>query len=97
VADQHGVLPLPVFYSGPLTACLARLHALRGRLREAERCFEAALASVEALGARPAQARVLDGYAALLATIGESARAREAREQAAALAREVAGPGNAAA
>jgi tetratricopeptide (TPR) repeat protein len=97
VADQHGVLPLPVFYSGPLRACLARLHALAGRLHEAERCFDAALASVEALGARPAQVRVLRDHAELLAQLGESARAREAREQAQALASELAGAGNAAA
>jgi DNA-binding winged helix-turn-helix (wHTH) protein/tetratricopeptide (TPR) repeat protein len=97
VAEQHGVLPLPIFYSGPLAACLGRLHALRGRLHEAERCFEAALASVETLGARPAQVRVLRDLAALLARIGETARAREVREQAAALAAELGGAGNAAA
>jgi tetratricopeptide (TPR) repeat protein len=89
VAAQHGVLPLPIFYSGPFSACLGRLHALAGRLREAERCFEAALASVEALGARPAQARVLSDFATLLAHIGETARARETRQQAEAIAQQL--------
>jgi DNA-binding winged helix-turn-helix (wHTH) protein/tetratricopeptide (TPR) repeat protein len=87
VAEQHGVRPLAIHYVGPFTHPLARLHQQIGELRKAERLFERALESVDALGAKPARRRILVDYAELLVATGDAARAGELRAEAAALAR----------
>jgi tetratricopeptide (TPR) repeat protein len=89
VAGQHGVIPMPIFYAGPFTAALGRLHALRGELQEAIELLEDALESAEALGARPVRTRILAWQGALLVRRGESTRAGEVLAQAAELAREL--------
>jgi len=63
-ADQHGVLPVPICYGGPVAHCLARLHALRGDREAAEAHFERGLESVRALEAPTFEARLLIDFAA---------------------------------
>ncbi|MCU0669147.1 MAG: AAA family ATPase [Myxococcota bacterium] len=88
----HGVLPVPVCYGGPVAHALARLAALLGDTDAAAGHYEDALAGAEALGARPAQARILADHAALLARRGDRRGARPLAERAHALARDLAMP-----
>ncbi|MGH0037892.1 MAG: ATP-binding protein [Myxococcota bacterium] len=89
VSHQHGVLPMPILYAGPFTAALGRLRALRGELGEARELLEDALESVDALGARPARARLLAWQADVLGRHGEKSSARERWGQSGALARQL--------
>jgi DNA-binding winged helix-turn-helix (wHTH) protein len=67
IESQHGVLPLAICYGGPASFALARLAELRGRADDACALAEEALASAEALGARPMHARIALALAALVA------------------------------
>jgi hypothetical protein len=67
IEAQHGVHALAVCYGGPVAFALARLAALLGRTDDAEALAGEALASAEALGARPMRARIALALAGLLA------------------------------
>jgi tetratricopeptide (TPR) repeat protein len=86
VRDTHGLLAVAICYAGPVLRALARLEALCGRTRAADRLFDDALAAARALGARPMQARILLEHGRLLQSERDSARARAALSEAVALA-----------
>jgi DNA-binding winged helix-turn-helix (wHTH) protein len=77
VAHHHGVLPLSIYYAGPFTRALARLHETLGHEGEAGALYEQALAASAALAAQPMQARVLAEHGRFLLRRGERASARE--------------------
>jgi tetratricopeptide (TPR) repeat protein len=54
----HAVFPGPLLYAGPVARFRALLAAVRGERAAAVAGFERALAACEAIGARPAWARV---------------------------------------
>ncbi len=86
VRDTHGLLAVAICYAGPVVRALARLEALCGQTRAADRLFAEALQAARALGARPMQARVLLEHGFLLASERDSARARASLSEAGALA-----------
>jgi tetratricopeptide (TPR) repeat protein len=88
VEHQHGVLPMPICYGGPVARCLARLHALLGRAGEAEELYLEALDACATLGARPMQARVGVELGTLVAR-RDRARGRERLAEAERLAGEL--------
>ena len=86
VEHQHGVLPVPIQYGGPVSYCLARLCETLGRVDAARELYEEAIEGVVRLGARPMQARIQQDAARLLARRGEAARAEALRVEARGLA-----------
>jgi len=58
VADQHGVIPIPVAYGGPLHHALARLYDLSGNHALAKASNEQAIAAAEKVGANSWAARI---------------------------------------
>ncbi|MFO0687831.1 MAG: hypothetical protein U0900_03935, partial [Myxococcota bacterium] len=50
-AEQHGVLPIPIGYGGPVRFALARLHGVRGDARRAREALDGAAEAAERLGA----------------------------------------------
>lgn len=88
----HGILPVPICYGGPVAHELARLTGLLGDADGAAGLYEDALVGAEALGARPAQARILADHATLLARRGDRRGARPLAERARAIAVELAMP-----
>ncbi|HEY8119699.1 MAG TPA: AAA family ATPase [Myxococcota bacterium] len=83
VADQHGVIPIPIAYGGPVRHALARLQDLAGERARAEASYAGALADCERVGARGWRARVLLDAAR---SQRDAKRARAAREEARAIA-----------
>ena len=59
VEHQHGAMPIAVCYGGPVRFALARLCETLGRREDALALYEEARAAADALGARPAKARIL--------------------------------------
>jgi DNA-binding winged helix-turn-helix (wHTH) protein len=84
-ADQHA-MQSNFLYVGPIARSLARLHETAGRLERASELFEQAALSCEAIGARPARARVLLEHGRLLARRGDRARSRARLDESAELA-----------
>lgn len=89
VTEQHGVLPVPVCYGGPVRHARARIVDRFGSPDDAAELYQAALRDARALGARPFEARILDDTARHLARRGLEGPAREAARRAAALAEEL--------
>jgi hypothetical protein len=89
VEHQHGVLPVPVQYGGPVTWCLARLHETLGQADEALQLYEEAIEATRRLGARPTLARVQLGASRLLARKGDPGRAKALAAESAQLAAEL--------
>lgn len=89
VAHHHGVLPMPIHYSGPFTRALARLEETRGNLAQADELFEEAFEACAALSARPMQARLLAERGALCLRRGKQGAGRELLAQGEALALEL--------
>jgi hypothetical protein len=89
VAHHHGVLPLSIYYAGPFTRALARLHETLGHADRAGSLYEEALAASAALAAQPMQARVLAEHGRFLLRHGERGSARERLGQAERLAAEL--------
>lgn len=87
--DQHGVLPIPIAYGGPFSRCMAGLSALLGLADDAIGLYEEALASAEALGARPTVARIGLDLAPLVARAGDVVRAGTLARESLALAEEL--------
>jgi DNA-binding winged helix-turn-helix (wHTH) protein len=58
VADQHGVIPIPVAYGGPLRYALARLYDLSGRPVLAQQSLTEAITRCDRLGATSWSARL---------------------------------------
>ncbi len=87
LADQHGVFPIPVAYTGPVAHTHGRLLELLGRADEAAELYVVALASAESLGARPAAARAAVAWGTVATRRPRlRARSRERLERGAALA-----------
>jgi len=89
VEHQHGVLPVPVQYGGPVTFCLARLHESLGMADTALQLYDEAMESCQRVGARPTLVRVQLAAARTLARAGQRDRAKELEAQAARLAEEI--------
>jgi DNA-binding winged helix-turn-helix (wHTH) protein len=83
VAEQHGVVPIPIAYGGPLRHALARLYELTGRRAEAAEAYARARADCERVGAAAWLPRVLLDAAG---AERDAKRARTAREEARGLA-----------
>lgn len=86
VEHQHGVLPVPVQYGGPVTYCLARLNETLGMADAAEQLYDDALESAEAMGAQPMLARIRLDAAKLLTRSGDRDRANRLQQEGANLA-----------
>jgi DNA-binding winged helix-turn-helix (wHTH) protein/tetratricopeptide (TPR) repeat protein len=71
----HGVLPVPILYSGPASHALARLHEIRGASDVAIQYYEEALEQAGQMGARPVEARIRLDLAGAIARRGDAARA----------------------
>jgi DNA-binding winged helix-turn-helix (wHTH) protein/tetratricopeptide (TPR) repeat protein len=87
--EQHGVLPIPIAYGGPFSRCMAGLSALLGLADDAIGLYEEALASAEALGARPTVAGIGLDLAPLVARAGDVVRAGTLARESLALAEEL--------
>ncbi len=83
--EQHGVLPVPICYGGPVRYAQARLCDRLGRADEAEDHFADALRDARQLGAHPFVARILADQARHLERRGRGGAAREAEAAAQAL------------
>ena len=90
--DQHGLLPMVIDYSGPLSRALAALSGVLGNADEAIAFYEDALESASALGARPVVARTQLEAAPLIARSGDTGRAAELLNDCMALADEIGMP-----
>lgn len=75
--DQHGLLPIPISYGGPIGFALGRLWALLGLVDDAIPALEEALERATALEARPTALRVRVALAPLHRRGGQRARADE--------------------
>jgi DNA-binding winged helix-turn-helix (wHTH) protein/tetratricopeptide (TPR) repeat protein len=75
--DQHGLLPMPINYSGPLARPMAALSGVLGFADEALALYDEALESARGLDAKPTVARIQLEAAPILARSGDSARAAE--------------------
>jgi DNA-binding winged helix-turn-helix (wHTH) protein/tetratricopeptide (TPR) repeat protein len=87
--DLHGVLPIPILYSGPASYALARLEEVLGTADIAAQYYEHALEGAIRLGARPMQARIQKDFARLLARRGDRGRAAALAAEGEALADEI--------
>lgn len=90
--DQHGLLPMPINYSGPLARPMAALSGLLGIADEARAFYDEALDSAAALGARPTLARIGLEAAPVLARAGDLASARDRLRESHAMALEIGMP-----
>lgn len=77
VEHLHGVMPVPVNYGGPVAHCLARLSETLGLADEAADFYAQATNAANALGARPAVARIGVDWARLLLRGGDRQAAEE--------------------
>jgi DNA-binding winged helix-turn-helix (wHTH) protein/tetratricopeptide (TPR) repeat protein len=89
VEQHHGVLPVPINYSGPYTRCMARLSEVVGASDDALALYEEALESASAMGARPMQAHIQHEYGRLLGRSGDATRARSLLEESHRLSQEI--------
>jgi hypothetical protein len=90
--DQHGLLPMPINYSGPLTRPMAGLSCVLGLADEALELYDEAYDAALALRARPTMARIGLEAAQILARSGDRTGARERLADSEAIAREVGMP-----
>jgi hypothetical protein len=88
-ADQHGAVPVPIAYGGPISRCMGHLCRVLGHEDEARDHLEAALAAVERLGALPMRARVQLELAAASTRRADAERRRALLEQSAETARQL--------
>jgi len=86
---HHGVLPVPINYSGPFKWTMGRLSALLGLVDDATVLYEEALHAAEDMGARPICAHIRCDLAGLLARTGKVERARGLLEESANVAGEL--------
>jgi hypothetical protein len=77
VEHDHGIMPVPINYAGPVSYCMARLHEVLGEVDEAAQLYDDAIRAATALGARPILARIQLDFAALLSRHGDSLRASQ--------------------
>lgn len=96
VEHQHAVMPIVVFYGGPVRFALARLCETLGRRDEALALAQEARTSALELGARPTLARI-DLFLGQLGALRDRRRARAPLEASARLADELGMAGVAAA
>ena len=89
---QHGLLPMPINYSGPLTRPMAALSSLLGLADDAIELYGEAYDAALALRARPTMARIGLEVAPILARSGDLGGARERLADAEAIALEVGMP-----
>jgi len=88
VEQQHAVMPIVVFYGGPVRFALARLCGTLGRRDDALALAQEARATALRLGARPTLARV-DLFLGQLGALRDRRRAKAALEASARLAGEL--------
>jgi hypothetical protein len=91
-ASQHGLLPVPINYAGPLARCLAGLWSVLGVADEAIAYYDQALESTARIGARPTLAWTGLEAARVLARAGRGTRAAELLRESEALSVELGMP-----
>ncbi len=87
--DQHGLMPIPITYGGPLHYAIGVLRASRGERDEAIAHLEEARSATRALGAAPSLARIECDLAPLLLRAGQRERAEALLDDARVLAERI--------
>jgi DNA-binding winged helix-turn-helix (wHTH) protein/tetratricopeptide (TPR) repeat protein len=87
--DQHGLLPMPINYSGPLARPMGALSSLLGLADDALADYERAFEAAAALDARPTMARIRLEAAPVVARAGDTKRARSMLTECLAIASEI--------